>query len=66
MTSRNGDGPGPTKRCSWGQCKSDTRYSHREHMKDVYFIPFPKPKRQEKRCLEWIAACGRPTYQLNV
>ncbi|XP_063425343.1 uncharacterized protein LOC134708626 [Mytilus trossulus] len=30
------------KHCCYGTCNSDTRYRHREEMKDVFFIPFPK------------------------
>jgi hypothetical protein len=36
------------KYCCYGTCNSDTRYRHRESMKDVFFIPFPKPITQRK------------------
>ncbi|GFN74771.1 hypothetical protein PoB_000127700 [Plakobranchus ocellatus] len=54
------------KRCSWGHCKSDSRYSYKEHMQGVTFIAFPKPKRQLERCMEWIRLCNRPHEKLNV
>ena len=41
------------KRCAWGKCKSDTRYSQREDMKEVSFRPFI------------LQLCGRPHDQLN-
>jgi len=55
----------PTKRCSWGTCNSDSRYPTRPYMADVLFYPFPKPKTQPEKCLNWIKACGRPHEQLN-
>ncbi|KAM3611186.1 uncharacterized protein V6R79_014647 [Siganus canaliculatus] len=52
------------KRCSWGKCKSDTRYPDR--LKGgIRFIPFPKPKSNPEKCLLWIKLCGRPHTQLN-
>jgi hypothetical protein len=30
------------KHCCYGTCNSDTRYRHRESMKDVFFYSFPK------------------------
>ncbi|XP_077089695.1 uncharacterized protein LOC143741163 isoform X2 [Siphateles boraxobius] len=53
------------KRCSHGVCKSDTRYPERLSG-GVVFFPFPKPKTQRERCLQWIRQCGRPHCQLNV
>ena len=54
-------------RCSWGTCNSDSRYYYkRDDMKNIYFIPFPKPKRKKEKCLVWIRACNRPNHQLNV
>lgn len=29
--------------CKWGNCNSNYRYRNLDHMKDVTFIPFPKP-----------------------
>lgn len=55
-----------TKRCSWGTCKSDSRYKHKPHMKDVFFKPFPKPKTALERCKLWIQRCGRPHQDLSV
>ena len=51
------------KTCSWGKCNSDTRYPERIH--GVRFIPFPKPKTNEAKCLRWIKACGRPHWQFG-
>ena len=53
------------KHCCYGTCNSDTRRTHREDMKDVYFIPFPKPIAQREKCERWIKACGRPTEDFN-
>ncbi len=52
------------KKCQWGNCKSDSRYI--KNYPNVFFIPFPKPKSNLKKCLAWIQACGRPHWQLNV
>ncbi|XP_063406670.1 uncharacterized protein LOC143049696 [Mytilus galloprovincialis] len=54
------------KHCCYGTCNSDTRYRHREEMKDVFFIPFPKPTTRRETCLKWIKACGRPGNDFNV
>ena len=54
-----------TKRCSWGKCNSDNRYSQKPHMNGVTFFPFPKPSKDPDRCKAWIKACGRPHEQLN-
>ena len=65
--------------CCYGTCTSDSRYNHREYMKGVRFIRFPKPynqgkmrkhdpvreKEQNERCKRWIHACGRPTSGPN-
>ncbi|KAL4229880.1 hypothetical protein ACF0H5_010271 [Mactra antiquata] len=53
------------KRCSWGECNSDTRYKDRLQG-GVVFFPFPKPKYRLETCRRWIKACGRPHHQLNV
>nr|XP_022320129.1 uncharacterized protein LOC111122604 isoform X5 [Crassostrea virginica] len=45
------------------ECNSDTRYPERIH--GVRFIPFPKPKTNEAKCLHWIKACGRPHWQFG-
>jgi hypothetical protein len=57
---------GGVKHCCYGTCNSDTRHTHRGDMKDVYFIPFPKPITQREKCERWIKACGRPTEDFNV
>ncbi|KAK3092517.1 hypothetical protein FSP39_003893 [Pinctada imbricata] len=52
------------KRCAHGTCNSDDRYP--ERVQGVKFLPFPKPKSNLKKCLKWIKACNRPSYQLNI
>ncbi|XP_048044354.1 uncharacterized protein LOC125267090 isoform X3 [Megalobrama amblycephala] len=52
------------KRCAHGVCKSDTRFPERLSG-GVVFFPFPKPKTQRERCLQWIKQCGRPHSQVN-
>ena len=54
----------PVKHCCYGCCKSDSRYP--ERMIALHFIPFPKPKSQQDKCIQWIKACGRPSIQFNV
>ncbi len=54
------------KHCCYGTCNSDTIYRHRESMKDVFFIPFPKPITQREKCVKWIKACGRPEDDFNI
>ena len=54
------------KHCCYGVCNSDTRYRHRESMKDVFFIPFPKPITQKEKCERWIKACGRHSEDFNL
>ena len=56
----------PTKRCSWGKCNSDSRYTDRPHMQNVQFVPFAKPKKNKEQCLRWIKLCERPHQQLNI
>jgi hypothetical protein len=34
-------------------------------MKDVFFIPFPKPKTNELKCKKWISACGREYFTID-
>ncbi|XP_048759607.2 uncharacterized protein LOC125669203 isoform X2 [Ostrea edulis] len=52
------------KHCSFGTCKSDSRYP--DKLNGAKFIPFPKPKTNFQKCVRWIALCRRPQYQLNV
>lgn len=52
------------KHCSYGTCKSDSRYP--EKLMGAKFIPFPKPKSDLEKCLRWISCCRRPHAQLNV
>ncbi|XP_064597347.1 uncharacterized protein LOC135463831 [Liolophura sinensis] len=52
------------KHCSYGTCKSDSRYP--EKLGGAKFIPFPKPKSDLQKCLRWIALCCRPHSHLNV
>ncbi|XP_041858672.1 uncharacterized protein LOC121650918 [Melanotaenia boesemani] len=51
-----------TKHCCFGVCRSDSRYSDREHMKGVFFIPFPKPGREPEKCQRWVRACKREGF----
>ncbi|XP_070533446.1 uncharacterized protein [Ptychodera flava] len=53
---------GATKHCCYGNCRSDSRYSHRDEMKDVFFIRFPKAHRNLEKCQRWIYACGRKGF----
>ncbi|XP_062583880.1 uncharacterized protein LOC134245632 isoform X2 [Saccostrea cucullata] len=52
------------KHCSFGTCKSDSRYQ--DKLMGAKFIPFPKPKSDLQKCLRWISLCRRPHDQLNV
>nr|XP_034305741.1 uncharacterized protein LOC105338826 isoform X4 [Crassostrea gigas] len=52
------------KHCSYGTCKSDSRYP--DKLMGAKFIPFPKPKSDFEKCLRWISCCRRPHAQLNV
>ncbi|ELU08614.1 hypothetical protein CAPTEDRAFT_191129 [Capitella teleta] len=56
---------GGTKHCCYGLCRSDSRYSDREYMQGVGWIPFPKPRKDLDRCLRWIAACGRADFGVD-
>ncbi len=51
-----------TMHCCYGVCKSDSRYAHREHMKNVFFIRFPKPKTDIEKCKRWAIKCGREGF----
>ena len=35
-------------------------------MKDVFFIPFPKPIAQREKCVKWIKAWGIPADDFNI
>lgn len=54
------------KRCYYGDCKSDIRYSTADHMKGVKFYTFPTPQRQPLKFEKWIECCGlkdvNPSY----
>ena len=50
------------KRCSWGTCKSDSRYPERlktEDGKNISFHSFPSVKKFKERRETWIRACCR-------
>ncbi|XP_046550803.1 uncharacterized protein LOC124260515 isoform X5 [Haliotis rubra] len=47
------------KRCAYGTCNSDSRFYHKPHMADVFFITFPKPTSKPEMCDRWIRACSR-------
>ncbi|XP_077996416.1 uncharacterized protein LOC144449712 [Glandiceps talaboti] len=51
-----------TKHCCYGVCRSDSRYSDRDHMKDVFFIPFPKPTKDFEKCRRWTKSCRRDNF----
>ena len=53
------------KHCCYGLCNSDSRYAHLDHMKNVYFIPFPKPKSHLTKCNIWIQACHREGFTVE-
>ncbi|XP_077414435.1 uncharacterized protein LOC144044098 [Vanacampus margaritifer] len=55
----------PSKHCCYGTCRNDSRHYDRPHMKDVFFIRFPKPKTQREKCERWVNLCGRPIEQFN-
>lgn len=52
------------KHCSFGTCKSDSRYP--DKLNGAKFKPFPKPKTNLPKCMRQIALCHRPQDQLNV
>ena len=54
------------KHCKWGKCNSDSRYSEKDHMKNVTFFPFPKPSRDLEKAKQWIKMCGLPQDQMSL
>ncbi|KAM4716274.1 uncharacterized protein FYW61_018838 [Anableps anableps] len=54
-----------TKHCCFGVCRSDSRYGDRDHMKGVFFIPFPKRKTNAEKCQRWIRACNREGFTVE-
>ena len=56
---------GATKHCCYGVCNSDSRYADRSHMENIQWIPFPKPKRQQEKCMRWVRACGREDFSVE-
>ena len=48
-----------TKHFAYADCNSDSRYSHKEHMKDVYFMKSPHGKKNSDRCKKLVDACCR-------
>ena len=56
---------GATKHCSFGLCKSDSRYADRKYMENVTWLTFPKPKRQLETCQRWVRACGRENFTIE-
>lgn len=54
-----------TKHCCFGVCRSDSRYGDRDHMKGVFFIPFPKPRRYPEKCQRWLRACRREGFTVK-
>ncbi|XP_076349849.1 uncharacterized protein LOC143246664 [Tachypleus tridentatus] len=53
------------KHCCWGSCRSDSRYSGKESMRGVVFIPFPKPRRSREKCERWVRACLRKDFSIQ-
>ncbi|ESO85261.1 hypothetical protein LOTGIDRAFT_167837 [Lottia gigantea] len=56
---------GATRHCCYGTCNSDSRYSDREYMEGVFWVPFPKPKRKLEKCLRWLRACRREDFPVE-
>lgn len=54
------------KHCCWGTCNSDSRQKHKEHMKDVTFVPFVKPHINKEKCEKWIRLCYRKEDEFNI
>ena len=54
-----------TKHCCYGVCDSDSRYSDRDRMKNVFFISFPKPSRDLQKCRRWIQSCRRDNFGIE-
>ena len=53
------------KHCCYGECRSDSRHSHLESMKGVFFINVPKPKREPEKCARWVQACSRENFTVQ-
>lgn len=55
------------KHCAFGTCNSDTRKLKRDPNNSIFFIPFPKPHLDLKKCRKWIIACKREHFgQSNI
>ncbi|XP_015123607.1 uncharacterized protein LOC107045759 [Diachasma alloeum] len=46
----------PSKHCVYASCNSDNRYPE----DGVFFIPFPKPKKDLEKSIRWLEACNHP------
>lgn len=70
---------GATKHCSWGVCRTDSRFIDKAPT-GTFFIRFPKPgkikefmtdwekrREQEKteKCKRWVHACGRQDFSIE-
>ena len=80
LVERNGNlKKGATKHCSWGICKSDSRFIDKAPV-GTFFVRFPKPgkikdsmtewekgKEVEKteKCKRWVHACGRQDFSIE-
>ena len=53
------------KHCACADCNSDSRYSHKEHMKGVRFVTFPHKKQNREKCRRWVDACYRADFTLE-
>ena len=61
-----------TKRCCWGECKTDVRYPDKwpKSLKKVEqsgkkaesIHLFPKPTKDIAKCKRWLAACSRDFF----
>ncbi len=51
-------------KCSWSDCKSDSRVKGTSA--DIRYYPMPNPKRKPVQCSTWIKACGRVDSELNI
>ena len=47
------------KHCAYGLCRSDSRYAHRDFMKNVFWIPVVRPWENLQKSKRWARACGR-------
>ena len=56
---------GTNKHCFYCKCNSNCRYAEIPRMKNVGWVPFPKPKTNMEKCERWIRACGRDNFTVD-